>query len=72
MPATNRPLGDSKSRTHWGSPKRCRSLSMTDEAWDLLTRLSAVQGMNRSEAIERLIRKAVEWTAVPSSVDQPN
>jgi hypothetical protein len=45
---------------------------MTDEAWDLLTRIAAVQGMNRSEAIERLIRKAMEWTAPPAKVDQPN
>jgi hypothetical protein len=72
MPASNRPLGDSQSRTHWGSPKRCRSLSMTDEAWDLLTKISAVQGMNRSEAIERLIRKAMEWSAPPAPIDAPN
>lgn len=66
MPATNRPLGDSKSRTRWAAPKRCRSLSLTDEAWDLLTRIATVQGMNRSEALERLIRRAMEWTAPPS------
>lgn len=53
-------MGDSASRTHWGSPKRCRSLSMTDHAWDLLTRLAVANQVNRSEAIERLIRKAAE------------
>lgn len=62
MPATNRPLGDSQSRTHWGTPKRCRSLSLSDEAWDLLTQLAAVKGLNRSEVFERLIRKATELT----------
>jgi hypothetical protein len=45
---------------------------MTDEAWDLLTKISAVQGMNRSEAIERLIRKAMEWSAPPAPIDAPN
>lgn len=62
MPATSRPLGDSQSRTHWGAPKRCRSLSLSDEAWDLLTRLAAVKGLNRSEVFERLIRHAMEPT----------
>ena len=58
--AGDRPMGESASRTHWGSPKRCRSLSMTDEAWELLTRLATANATNRSEAIERLIRKATE------------
>jgi hypothetical protein len=62
MPSTNRPLGDSQSRTHWGAPQRCRSLSLSDEAWDLLTQLAAVKGINRSEVFERLIRKATELT----------
>lgn len=62
MPSTNRPLGDSQSRTHWGAPKRCRSLSLSDEAWDLLTQIAAVKGINRSEVFERLIRKATELT----------
>jgi hypothetical protein len=60
MPSTNRPLGDSQSRTHWGAPKRCRSLSLSDEAWDRLTQLAAVHNINRSEVFERLIRKATE------------
>jgi hypothetical protein len=71
MPASNRPLGDAQSRTHWGEPKRCRSLSMTDHAWDILTKIASVQGMARSEAMERLIRKAWEWTDAPVEVDQP-
>lgn len=60
MPDTSRPLGDSDARTRWGEPKRCRSLSMTDTAWDLLTKLAAVHSTNRSEAFERLIRKAMD------------
>jgi len=62
MPATNRPLGASSSRTHWDAPKRCRSLSLTDEAWERLTMLATFQGLNRSETMERLIRKATELT----------
>lgn len=60
MPATNRPIGASESRTHWGTPKRCRSLSLSDEAWELLTKLAHTGGINRSEVLERLLRKAGE------------
>lgn len=59
-----RPLGDSGSRTHWQEPKRCRSLSLSDKAWDLLTKLAAYHGVNRSEAFERLIRRACEDSGV--------
>jgi hypothetical protein len=44
---------------------------MTDHAWDILTKIASVQGMARSEAMERLIRKAWEWTDTPVEVDQP-
>lgn len=71
MPATNRPLGDSQSRTAWAEPKRCRSLSLSDTAWDLLTRLAYANGCNRSEAFERLIRKAVELSELaPTSLGE--
>lgn len=67
-----RPLGESGSRTHWAEPKRCRSLSMSDTGWDLLTRLAAVKGLSRSEAAERLIRKACEFNDVQiASADEP-
>lgn len=62
MPA--RPLGESGSRTHWHEPKRCRSLSLSDHGWDLLTKLAAFHGVNRSEAFERLIRAACEETRI--------
>lgn len=55
-----RPLGESGSRTHWAEPKRCRSLSVSDTAWGLLTKLASFHGTNRSEAFERLIRAACD------------
>lgn len=67
MPATNRPLADSRSRTHWNEPKRCRSLSLSDSCWDLLTRLAELHNCNRSEILERLIRKAAEPNALLQS-----
>jgi hypothetical protein len=62
VPDVTRPTGDSTSRTHWGAPKRCRSLSLSDEAWDLLTQIAVVKGINRSEVVERMVRKATELT----------
>lgn len=64
MPATNRPLADSRSRTHWQEPKRCRSLSLTDSSWVALTKLAELHSCNRSEILERLIRKAMEPNAL--------
>lgn len=63
MPSTNRPLGDAQCRNPWGEPKRCRSLSLSDTGWDILTRLAAVNSCNRSEALERLLRQAAKLTA---------
>lgn len=45
------------ARTHWGSTKRCRSISLTDEAWDLLSSYAQANDLNRSEVLERLIRR---------------
>lgn len=67
MPATNRPLADSRSRTHWDEPKRCRSLSLSDTAWEKLTKLAELHSCNRSEILERLIRKAMEPNALLQS-----
>jgi hypothetical protein len=69
-PDTARRLGDSQSRTHWNSPKRCRSLSMTDECWDLITKIASYNNINRSEAIERMVREATKSTSL-SGVDLP-
>lgn len=52
-----RPLNDNIARTHWNTPKRCRSLSLSDEAWDIVTRYAVANDLNRSEVIERLIRR---------------
>lgn len=52
-----RPLNDNVARTHWNTPKRCRSLSLSDEAWDIVTRYAVANDLNRSEVIERLIRR---------------
>jgi hypothetical protein len=55
-------MASASSRTHWNEPKRCRSLSMSDTAWDLLTKLAAFNGTNRSEVLERLLREAAKVT----------
>lgn len=55
---TTRPIGGQQSGTHWNSSKRQRTLSMTDDAWNLLSEIAASHGWNRSEAIEVLIRHA--------------
>jgi hypothetical protein len=34
---------------------------MTDAAWEMLSTMANTMACNRSEVIERLIRKAVEW-----------
>lgn len=52
-----RPLNNNIARTHWNTPKRCRSLSLSDEAWDILSRYSIANDLNRSEVMERLIRR---------------
>lgn len=44
-------------RTHWGVPKRARTISLSDEAWDLLSSYAQANDLNRSEVLERLIRR---------------
>lgn len=43
-------------RTSW-SGKRCRSLSLSDQGWELLTRFAQEAGCNRSEWLERCLRQ---------------
>lgn len=50
------------SRTHWGDPKRQRSISITDAGWEALGRYAAEARMTRSEACERLFRSALGAT----------
>ena len=46
-------------RNHWGSVKTQRTMSMTFSGWEMLGKLAEEAGMNRSEALEVLIRSAV-------------
>jgi hypothetical protein len=34
---------------------------MTDAAWEMLSQMADTMACNRSEVMERLIRKAMEW-----------
>ncbi len=43
-------------RTAWGQQKRQRTLSLTDDCWQLLTDQASAQGTNRSDLIERWAR----------------
>ena len=61
------PLPQTQRLTHWGELKRCRSLSLSDTAWELITQLADAEGVNRSEYIERLIRREAA-----SSIDELN
>lgn len=51
------PRPTTQRTTHWGELKRCRSLNLTDTAWELITKNADAEGCNRSELIERIIRK---------------
>ena len=48
-----------KGKNHWGSVKTQRTMSMTFTGWEMLSKMSEEAGMNRSEALEVLIRCAV-------------
>ena len=58
-PMATRSLPPGTFRTRWNEPKRCRSLSLSDTAWAMLTELAETQDSNRSEVMERLIRQAI-------------
>ena len=55
-----RPAGGLQKTTHWNSPKRQRSLSLTDEAWSVLDDLYKKTGTNRTECVEILLRYAAQ------------
>ena len=46
---------------HWGSPKRQRTLSLTDAVWEDISGLADQWKINRSEVIEIIARRA-KWT----------
>jgi len=45
-------------RTRWGEQKRPRTMSLTDTCWSILTAIATEQGINRSDVIEDLVRRA--------------
>jgi len=50
-------MGGRSSHTPWGSSKIQRTISVTDEAWELWTESAEGAGINRSEQFEVLARK---------------
>ena len=57
-PVQDRPIGGQQRTSHWDSPKRQRTLSLSDDAWDLVSMLAEEEKLNRSEVIEILVRLA--------------
>lgn len=53
-----------KPRNQWRSLKRARSISLTDEGWELLSQRAQAEQCSASEIIERLVRGQV-----PASTD---
>lgn len=51
-------------RTTWAG-KRCRSLSLSDRGWELLTNYAQTAGLNRSEWLERCLRQLSPEDAQP-------
>lgn len=56
MPALSRPMGGRTPHTPWGSSKVQRTISITDEAWELWTAAAMKAGVNRSELFEVMAR----------------
>ena len=54
----SRPMGGKASQTSWQSNKVQRTLSVTNDAWELWTAAAASLGANRSELFEVLARVA--------------
>jgi hypothetical protein len=56
---TARPIGGLQRTSHWDSPKRQRTLSLSDEAWELTSDMAMASSGNRSEVVEIIVRWAV-------------
>ena len=52
----SRPMGGQAVRTHWLSPKRQRTMSLSEDAWEICGRLAEETDANRSEILEVLLR----------------
>lgn len=70
MPAAAVRLLPGGQRTSWAG-KRCRSLSLSDRGWELLTSYAQDAGLNRSEWLERCLRQLSPQDApdLPTSPD---
>ncbi len=55
---TSRPIGGLQRTSHWDSPKRQRTLSLSDAAWELCCQLAVDSHTNRSEVVEIMARWA--------------
>ena len=51
-----RPVGGQQPSSHWNSPKRQRTLSMSDRGWDIACEMAETTCTNRSEIVEVAIR----------------
>jgi len=71
-PVQDRPIGGQQRTSHWESPKRQRTLSRSDDAWELVSVLAEEEKLNRSEVIEILVRLArdtrIELTGVRTAL----
>lgn len=63
-----RPMGGVQRRTVWQEEKRQRTYSITDTGWLVNTAIAERHGMNRSEAIEILVRYADRMALDLSSI----
>ena len=63
-PVQDRPIGGQQRTSHWDSPKRQRTLSLSDDAWELVSVLAEEEKLNRSEVIEILVLLARD-TKIP-------
>ena len=51
------PRPQAQRTTHWGELKRCRSFSLTDSCFEIITSIADRNGINRSELVERVMRQ---------------
>ena len=52
----DRPIGGQQGFSHWNSPKRQRTLSLSEDAWNLISNIAMSKGLNRSEVVEIMVR----------------
>tara|TARA_R100001443_G_scaffold26694_1_gene39998 strand:- start:33 stop:266 length:234 start_codon:yes stop_codon:yes gene_type:complete len=57
-PIKTREMRAEQKLHHWNSPKRQRTLSLTDAVWEEISDLAEKHKINRSEVIEIIARNA--------------